>query len=691
MHKLISFSSKWFCKQHWYYSIPSPFISICLVPPDQPDEIAFSIYQKIDRIQNITKQMENQSFIAHALEIINVNVAHGRLQAGIVGLLKSGKSTALNALMKTRILPEAVQPETAAEVRIIHSTKEQHRNGLLLDGNNNEIASGSDAIYEKLREYNKLVRNSDALPHDSLILRIPLPFLKENELNFSLEISDTAGPDEAGATDAMLRSLSTMERLSVFIIALNYRRMKSKQEADLLTHLRENHPQLLETHDRFLFIVNAIDAYYIDGNENSTHPKDVPEYVQRYLEDTLHVTIPTHHIVPFSAKWALQSHLWFNYPNSVSNADYSIAVGLSAKIQNEEPAGNMRIPLLRNKKIVATVLKDFSGIRELESKLHQMLGINGPVILYKSAIDDTVAHISTLKKHIKGEQVICNITATTTPLHLHEQLLKDLSNTVTTNLQRMHELFKKFDGNSDDLILNRAIDIQETLASSLHFDSNSPLTDQEDQILKLSSEILEQAWSCIMSNVTGELKRNVESSFSALKMDIKKIAEKYNMELVLGELNYEEPQTPNFSRKFELSVPSDVEPLTVSALQEKGVAVWAVQLRRTTQFEVNILSFQVFKKAKNSCDTSVKKIQNEVDQKIEFLKQELEEKKKRMENLNQMEYQLETVHQQLLDILKRREFQIAEEEEEEEEKGLEDWDEDWDEEWDDFLERRKKN
>ena len=628
--------------------------------------------------------------------MISSNVADGRLQAGIVGLLKSGKSTTLNALMKTHILPEAVQPETAAVVHIIHSTKEQHKNGLLLGekgGQNIEIGSGSDKIYKKLRQYNEMARKGKRLPHDSLTLRIPLPFLKESELKFSLEISDTAGPDEAGATDATLRSLSTMERLSVFIIVLNYRRMKSQPEVDLLTNLRDHHPQLLETHDRFLFIVNAIDAYYEDGNKYSIQPKNVPEYVQTYLQDTLNVTIPTHRIVPLSAKWALKSHLWFKYPNSVPNPDYIIAVGLSAKIHNEDPVKYLQIPSWRNKKIVATVLRGFSGIRELESKLYEMLGINGPVILYKSAIDDTIAHISTLKKHIKGEQVICNITATTAPLHFHEQLLKDLSNTVTTNLQRMHELFKKLDGNSDDLILNRAIDIQETLASSLHFDSDSPLTDQEDQILKLSSEILEQACSCIMSNVTGELKRNVESSFSALKMDIKKIAEKYNMELVLGELNYEEPQTPNFSRKFELSVPSDVEPLTVSALQEKGVAVWAVQLRRTTQFEVNILSFQVFKKAKNSCDTSVKKIQNEVDQKIEFLKQELEEKKKRMENLNQMEYQLETVHQQLLDILKRREFQITEEEEdleeeEEEEKGLEDWEEDWDEEWDDFLERR---
>ena len=51
-----------------------------------------------------------------------------------------------------------------------------------------------------------------------------------------------------------------------------------------------------------------------------------------------------------------------------------------------------------------------------------MLGINGPVILYKDAIDDTVAHISTLMKHIEKEKVRCGIPATTAALHLHEQL-----------------------------------------------------------------------------------------------------------------------------------------------------------------------------------------------------------------------------------------------------------------------------
>ena len=59
---------------------------------------------KISCRQPIAKQLENQAAIAHALDMISMNVADGRLQAGMVGLIKSGKSTTLNALTKTQVL-----------------------------------------------------------------------------------------------------------------------------------------------------------------------------------------------------------------------------------------------------------------------------------------------------------------------------------------------------------------------------------------------------------------------------------------------------------------------------------------------------------------------------------------------------------------------------------------------------------
>ena len=60
--------------------------------------------------------------------------------------MKSGKSSVLNALMRSATLPVAIQAETAVEVRIIHSNKYEHRNGVLYgeedDGLHKVIARG---------------------------------------------------------------------------------------------------------------------------------------------------------------------------------------------------------------------------------------------------------------------------------------------------------------------------------------------------------------------------------------------------------------------------------------------------------------------------------------------------------------------------------------------------------------------
>ena len=343
------------------------------------------------------------------------------------------------------------------------------------------------------------------------------------------------------------------------------------------------------------------------------------------------------------------------------------AVGLSSKIQNEEPSKNMRISSLENKKVVASHLKDFSGIRELEPKLYRMLGINGPVILYKGAIDDTVAHISTLKKHIETEKVRYDITSTTAPLHLHEQLSEALNQAITTNQQRMHELAKNLDDNSGRSIHRWSFTIQQDLSEKLSSLSNSgtvdsPLTNPEDQVVKPANEILGKAWSNIMSNITGEVRDSIETLFSELKNDIERIAKTYNIKLVLHELKYDELLKPP-PLNFHLSIPSDIEPITVSALQKRDMATeWAVHIRKTTEAEANKLSMQSFMKAEKDCHTCVEKLQNEVVATIKHLRQELEAKQKEMERLNQMEYQLETVRRQLLVV--REEFQFADEEEE---------------------------
>ena len=126
---------------------------------------------------------------------------------------------------------------------------------------------------------------------------------------------------------------------------------------------------------------------------------DVPKYVQDYLKQTLGVIIPIERIVPFTAQWALKSQLWSENIANMSDGEYFDAMRLFSKFQGEDPQKQLRVPTEINEIIVVDGLKFFSRTAELETKLYHMLGVNGPEILYKGAIDDAVQQVGAMKHH----------------------------------------------------------------------------------------------------------------------------------------------------------------------------------------------------------------------------------------------------------------------------------------------------
>ena len=102
----------------------------------------------------------------------------------------------------------------------------------------------------------------------------------------------------------------------------------------------------------------------------------------KYQKDDLGVEVPVEFILPFSAKWALKSHLWSENPASISDVEYFSALQLYCKFQG--PKG-LLVLNEHNKVLVLVGLKLFSKIG---AKPHQMLGNHSPEILYKGAIDD---------------------------------------------------------------------------------------------------------------------------------------------------------------------------------------------------------------------------------------------------------------------------------------------------------------
>lgn len=574
--------------------------------------------------------------------------------------MKSGKSSVLNALLRGVVLPVSVQAETAVEVSIIHSTNNEHKSGVLFgetyDGIHEMIASGNDAIQETLREFNRISRNQsgeeEALSYDSLTLRTPFHFLNETQLKFTLQISDTAGPNEAGAFDATLKSKLAMERLSAFIIVLNYRVMKDQGEVDLLTHLRDHHPHLLENHQRFLFIVNAIDAYYEDGNKYSIHPRDVPKYVQDYLKQTLGVIIPLERIVPFTAKWALKSQLWSENITNMTDGEYFDAMRLFSKFQGEEPPRQLRVPSEINKKVVVDGLKFFSRMAELEAKLYHMLGVNGPEILYKGAIDDAVQHVDALEEHIEREKEHCNLGATQTALKLQEDLFKEISSAIAANKQRRPQIQTEVERKITTDLNEWTFEITDSMyvqMNSLQVELNEQ--NLESLILKPATDKMEKFWPTIMAKITGMVKEETNKMLSVFKQDLEERVSVFEgVELECDELDYTEfhPKSPPFV--LVLSIPHVIDLHDTSALKDKlwDLAVeWAVQFQGKVKAEAAKLSIATSGKAERAAQQSISKFRRNVQEEIYRLRSELASKQRFIEILNQKLGELQTISERL--------------------------------------------
>ena len=574
--------------------------------------------------------------------------------------MKSGKSSVLNALLRNATLPVATQAETAVEVRIIHSNKHEHKNGVLTggkDGSHKVIARGSDKIQEELRELNKINRNKsigEELTYQSFVLHAPFHFLNESNLKFSLQISDTAGPNEAGAVDATIKSKEAMKRLSAFIIVLNYRVLKTQEEIDLLTHLREHHSHLFETPERFLFVVNAIDAFYEDGNKYSTHPRNVPSYVQEHLKQNLGVAVPLESIVPITAKWALNSQLWSDNITNMTDGEYFSAMNIYYKFRDEQPPRPMRVPNENNKRVVLNGLKYFSRIGDLESILYQMLGINGPEILYKSAIDDAVLHVSALTEHIEKVKVNCSIGTTEMNLQLQKNVQEELDSAITTNKQRIPliplEVEKKIAKEINSLTFE--------LTNSMSKDMQSPTLELNEQnlmkfVLDPARSKMEKFWPTIMGTTIGTVKEETSAMLLKFKSDLEsKVGRFDGIELECDEIDYTklEPEFPPFP--FVLSVPADLELDDTAKYDHKlwNLALdWAVQFQEKVKAEATKLSFGTANLAERAAQKSVIRFRMKVQKEILRLQDELESKQKYIESLNQKLNELQTISGQLKD------------------------------------------
>ncbi len=268
------------------------------------------------------------------------------LVLAVVGTMKAGKSTSINAIVGAEVLPNRNRPMTALPTLIRHTLgtlepelsflKVQPLNQLLKElaqklhtadadllndlGNEPDMAElltqikngkpfqskhvGEESIFNFLKGLNDLVRLSkdlhvefpfeeystvDALP----VIEIEFTHLNKIHTDLGrLTLLDTPGPNEAGQPHLHHMLKDQLKKASAVLAILDYTQLKS--DAD--EKVREN---LLEVADsaqnRMYALVNKFDQ----NDRNSDDAKTVQSYVSQSL---MKGEMPLEHVFPVSSK-----------------------------------------------------------------------------------------------------------------------------------------------------------------------------------------------------------------------------------------------------------------------------------------------------------------------------------------------------------------------------------------------------
>ena len=283
------------------------------------------------------KRLEDESYKLNNLELV----------IAVVGTMKAGKSTTINAIVGMEVLPNRNRPMTALPTLIRHtrgvteprlifqntapvntlinelSEKLKSAPKVLLKGlsenddmqelleqvRNKQLFSesheGSDAIFNFLKSLNDLVRLCTELEVDfpfsaySRIESLPVievEFIHLNQMGHMqgrLTLLDTPGPNEAGQSHLRPMLRDQLKKASAILAVLDYTQLKS--DAD--NEMRENLEEVASVSgERLYALVNRFDQ----KDRNSDSSEEVRKYVSSNLMKGL---IPTNRVYPVSARY----------------------------------------------------------------------------------------------------------------------------------------------------------------------------------------------------------------------------------------------------------------------------------------------------------------------------------------------------------------------------------------------------
>ncbi len=208
---------------------------------------------------------ETAGLIGQELSIVRETVGAKRLDIGLFGLIKRGKSTLLNALLGKEVSATSVTPETAVPVYVEHGTAPR-AHVHFVDGRVEEME------VEEARQYTSQETNrNNELGVTYVRVETPSDFLANG-----VRMIDTPGLDDAEADEVYTeRTIQELDSVDVGIVTLLSPPTIGGTEVKFLREVIDHRL------DKLIIVVNMYPQHYYSIDTR----RDVLDYIKQRLAD----------------------------------------------------------------------------------------------------------------------------------------------------------------------------------------------------------------------------------------------------------------------------------------------------------------------------------------------------------------------------------------------------------------------
>lgn len=216
----------------------------------------------------------------------------------VIATMSSGKSTLINALLSTKLMPAKNEACTATITEIL-DTDDSHFAAVVYNGENVQIQEIPELTLEIMNRLND----------DENVYRISaegnIPFLDSKSM--ALMLVDTPGPNNAqnqAHKNTTYRAINS-DSNSLILYVLNGTQLSTNDDAALLHYVAEQIKRGgKQVRDRFLFVINKMDGFNPDEEDIGNAILSAKRYLAAYgIEDP--------QIFPCSAFAALNLRMYF--------------------------------------------------------------------------------------------------------------------------------------------------------------------------------------------------------------------------------------------------------------------------------------------------------------------------------------------------------------------------------------------